>query len=276
MKLRRIISPRRPLSALARAGLLGLLLGGTGVSTCPLPAKGLPPAQSKEKSGKAASEPVLAAPLVPEKGKFRILLDGKQVGFEEFQISSEGSDAEVKEWTAHGVTEIRLADGNAVRVSGRLKLTPGGLPLRYEWSALGEKKASAAIEFHGSTAKIALQLEGARPYIQELTFPSPRVVILDNNLYHHYAVLARLYDWNAGGAQTFPVLIPQDMTPGSITVESLGRAKSDSGEPALSGAEGLELLRVRTADLEVDLYLDSAHRLVRLAVPASKVVILRE
>ncbi len=276
MKLRRIASPSRFLAALAPAGLLGLLLGGTGTPARPLPTKDLPPTQSKEKSKKAESVPAVAARLVPEKGRFRILLDGQQVGSEEFQISPEGSDAEAKEWAAHGATEIRLADGNAVRVSGRLKLTPGGLPLRYEWSAHGEKKASAAIEFQGSTAKIVLQLEGARPYIQELTFSSPRIIILDNNLYHHYAVLARLYDWNVGGAQTFPVLIPQDMTPGSITVESLGRVKLDGAEPALSGAEGLDLLRVRTADLEVNLYLDATHHLVRLAVPASKVVILRE
>jgi len=38
----------------------------------------------------------------------------------------------------------------------------------------------------------------------------------------------------------------------------------------------LETLRVRTADLEIYLYLDASHRLVRLAVPASKALVLRE
>jgi len=104
--------------------------------------------------------------------------------------------------------------------------------------------------------------------MQELTFGSPRVLILDNNLYHHYAVLARLYDWNTKGTQTFPVLIPQEMTPGSLTVESAGLQKVDGAS--------LETLRVRTADLEIYLYLDASHRLVRLAVPASKALVLRE
>ncbi len=329
MKPPRTVLPRHALLALAPAVVLTVLTGGT----C---------AQSKEQSKKGDAAPAAAARLVEEKGKFRILLDTQQVGSEEFQISPEGGNAAAKEWTAHGATEIHLPDGSTARITGRLKLAPDGTPLRYEWSVSGQKKASAVVEFQGGTAKIALQLEGAKPFIQELSFGSggepgrttPRVLILDNNLYHQYAVLARLYDWTARGPQTFPVLIPQDMTPGSITVESLGRvdgapvvgaqhaapvsserrrrepaeglappapsvAEGSAAEPrgpvpgfsrdvaplvgaqhaapvSLSGAEPLELLRVRTPDVEISLYLDSSHRLVRLAVPASKVVILRE
>jgi hypothetical protein len=115
---------------------------------------------------------------------------------------------------------------------------------------------------------MSLELEGAKPFVQDFTFGSPRVVILDNNLYHHYALLARLYDWNARGAQTFPVLIPQEMTPGMIAVEALGPQQVDGA--------ALELLRVRTADLEINLYFDASRRLVRLDVPTSKAVIVRE
>ena len=315
MKLPRTVLPSYALLAIAPAvGLarvgLAWLIAGTPLPARPGPAGPLPCAQSQEQSKKGATAPSAAARLVEEKGKFRILLDAQQVGSEEFQISPEGGDAAAKEWTVHGATEIHLADGGTARITGQLRLAADGTPLRYEWSVRGQKKASAVVEFQGGTAKIALQLEGAKPLIQELSFGSggepgrttPRVVILDNNLYHQYAVLARLYDWTARGPQTFPVLIPQDMTPGSITVESLGRVQPDGDKPApftLSGvegsvvkgpapsvaagsraegsaAEGLELLRVRTSDLEISLYLDSSHRLLRLAVPASKVVILRE
>ena len=37
-----------------------------------------------------------------------------------------------------------------------------------------------------------------------------------------YAVLARVYDWAKGGPQNFPVLIPQELTPGTISIESAG------------------------------------------------------
>ncbi|MCU1340929.1 MAG: hypothetical protein JWN92_352, partial [Candidatus Acidoferrum typicum] len=96
----------------------------------------------------------------------------------------------------------------------------------------------------------------------------PRIAVLDNNLYFQYAVLAQMYDWKAGGKQVFPVLIPQDMTPGSISVESIGPQQVDSAK--------YETLRVSSPDLEILLYLDAGHRLMRVDVPASKATIQRE
>ncbi len=222
---------------------------------------GLAPALAAGPQGKKpANSPAV---LAEDKGRFRILLDGQPVGSEEFEVARAGT-----EWTARGTTEVRAPGSAATKVTARLVLTPDGTPLHYEWSTQAQKKAAASVEFREGTAKSTLQMEGAQPFVHELSFGSPRVVILDNNLYHHYAILARLYDWNAKGAQTFPVLIPQEMTPGSISVESLG-AQTVEGTT-------LQLLRVRTADLEINLYFDAGHRLVRLSVPASKAVIVRE
>ena len=111
-------------------------------------------------------------------------------------------------------------------------------------------------------------MQGARPFEQDLTFNSPLIAVLDNNLYYQYAVLARVYDWNKRGTQTFPVLIPQDLTPGNISVEATGTASSEG--------KTYEGLRVTTADLEVLLLLDGNHRLMRLEVPAAKVVVARD
>jgi hypothetical protein len=91
---------------------------------------------------------------------------------------------------------------------------------------------------------------------------------LDNNLYHQYAVLAHIYDWSKRGAQTFPVLIPQDRTPGSIIVEATGALSAEG--------KSYEGLRVTTSDLEVMLYLDATHQMQRLEVPAAKVSVVRE
>jgi hypothetical protein len=112
-----------------------------------------------------------------------------------------------------------------------------------------------------------LHVQGTQPYTQTFTFQSPRVAILDNNLYDQYAILARLYDWQAKGAQTFSVLIPQELTPGSVTVESLG-SQDVNGKK-------LTELQVKTEDLEVDLFLDG-NRLVRIVSPSTNAEILRE
>lgn len=262
----------RLLNSLGAVALLVLLGSATGtcgelgrtISAWPSAGAEPPPAQGNAtQNKKTENAPPAAALLVEDKGKFRVLLDGQPVGTEEFEISPSG-----KEWLARGTTEIRIPSGPAVQVTARLNLLADGTPLRYEWSAQGQKKASATVEFQGGKAKMALRLEGAQPFLQELSFGSPRVVVLDNNVYHHYIILARLYDWNAKGAQTFPVLIPQDMTPGSITVESLG--------PQTVDGSSLELLRVHSPDLELNLYLDANHHLVRLTVPSAKAEIRRE
>ena len=56
------------------------------------------------------------------------------------------------------------------------------------------------------------------------------------------------------------------MTPGSVTVESLGQ-KDVSGKK-------LEELQVKTEDLELDLYLDG-QRLVRIVAPSANAEIVR-
>lgn len=206
----------------------------------------------------AAAAPAADSVFNSEKGKFRILVGGQQVGKEDFEISQNGGT-----WVAHGSSEIQLAQG-ASHISGTLSLRPDGTPVRYEWSTAGAKKAGAAIDFNGSVATIQLHLENTRPFTQQLTFASPRVVVLDNNLYHQYAILAHLYDWQKKGAQTLSVLVPQEMTPGTVTVESLGKSGGN-----------LEELRVKSDDLELDLFLDNM-KLARIVVPSANAEILRD
>src|SRR5712692_6119905 len=123
---------------------------------------------------------------------------------------------------AKGTAEIKPPDGAASKVSGSLTLQPDGAPISYDWNAQAEKTNGAHILFANGVASITLEMQGARPFQQDLTFNSPLIAVLDNNLYHQYAVLARVYDWSKRGVQTFPVIIPQELTPGSITVQSTG------------------------------------------------------
>jgi hypothetical protein len=196
-----------------------------------------------------------------EKGKFRIIVNGQEMGKEEFEINPSDSG-----WVAHGTSEVQTAQG-LTHIAGTLELRADGTPVRYQWSTQGEKKASADITFKGSTATIELHAEGARPFTQQFTFHSPQIAILDNNLYHQYVVLARLYDWNKKGAQILSVLVPQDMTPGNVTVESLGKQDLDGKK--------LDELRVKSEDLEIDLYLDG-QRLIRIVAPSTNAEIIRE
>jgi hypothetical protein len=212
-----------------------------------------------QKKGSATSPSV----FTQDKGKFTIQLNGKSVGHEEFELAPAGAG-----WLAHSTTDITPPDSAAARVTGSLTLQPDGAPISYEWTSQAEKTNGARILFANGVAKITLQMQGARPFEQDMSFGSPLIAVLDNNLYYQYAVLARLYDWSKGGTQNLPVLIPQELTPGTIAVESAGSQSA--------GGKNYDALRVATSDLEVLLYLDSSHRLMRLEVPSAKVAVIRD
>jgi hypothetical protein len=206
-----------------------------------------------------------AAPgvLLQDKGKFTIKLAGQTVGHEEFEIApAEGG------WLAKGSSDIKPPEGASSKVTGSLTMLANGSPISYEWTAQSEKNSGAHIVFANGVARITFEMQGARPFQQDLTFNSKLIAVLDNNLYYQYAVLARIYDWSKGGEQTFPVLIPQELTPGTVTVLSTGAATADG--------KTYEGLKVTSSDLEILLLLDANHRLIRLEVPAAKVSVIRE
>ena len=200
----------------------------------------------------------------PDKGKLVIQLNGETIGSEQFELTQTGNN-----WLAKGTTELKVPGTTAATsVSGTLMLQPDGAPISYEWTSRADKTNGAHVVFSNGTAKITLQMQGARPFEQDLSFNAPVIAVLDNNLYHQYALLAKLFDWSKRGTQTFPVLIPQDLTPGTISVEATGSTNLDG--------KSYEGLRVTTADLEVLLMLDSNHRLMRLEVPSAKVSVVRQ
>jgi len=241
-----VIRPRRPLAMrrILAASVFALFLS-IGVA------------------GSLASRPLSG--FTADKGTFKILVNGQQAGKEDFDIGPNGPGG--NDWVAHGTSEIAASDGDKTSVTGTLEFRADGTPVRYEWSTEGAKKAAATITFNGPVASIELRIPGARPFTQQLTFSSPLIVILDNNLYDQYAVLAHIYDWNAKGPQTFPVLVPQENTPGTITVDSLGSQDVDGKK--------LDELTVKTEDLEVDVYLDGP-RVVRIVAPTANAEIVRQ
>jgi hypothetical protein len=211
----------------------------------------------------ASQKKAVPGVLLQDKGKFTIKLAGQTVGHEEFEIApAEGG------WLAKGSSDIKPPEGASSKVTGSLTMLANGSPISYEWTAQSEKNSGAHIVFANGVARITFEMQGARPFQQDLTFNSRLIAVLDNNLYYQYAVLARIYDWSKGGEQTFPVLIPQELTPGTVTVLSTGAATADG--------KTYEGLKVTSSDLEILLLLDATHRLIRLEVPAAKVSVIRE
>lgn len=222
---------------------LGALLTGAGITAL---------------SG--AAQPALA----PDRGRFAILLHGSAVGAEEFSIFRlpEG-------WAARGQIVLNQPGRNPECDSADLTLALDGSPLRYHWEELsGSGARSLDVEFHGNAAGLTLHGPWAAPTVSSFAFSQGRIVLLDRNVYEDYIIITHLYDWKARGPQRFSYLIPQDQTSGTFTVQEMGPHPVDGA--------ALELLQVRNADVEADLYVDDSHRLVRLRVPSSGIEAVRE
>src|ERR1700677_1225692 len=169
-----------------KAVLFALVVGGIGLvllhETMKIP--GLARFNSYLAPSSVFAAPDKKAPLVADKGKFRIMVNGQAVGKEEFEIGPSGGD-----WSAHGNSEIQTPQG-ITKVNGTLTFHPDGSPAHYDWSTQGVKKASSTIAFKGTAASVELHMEGARPFAQDFTFNTPLIGVLDNNLYHQYKFLA--------------------------------------------------------------------------------------
>src|SRR5271168_4045837 len=125
-----------------------------------------------------ANQKTSAAPniFVADKGKFAIQVDGKTVAHEEFEIAPAGGG-----WTAKGTTELKVPGTTPSSVSGTLILQPDGTPSSYASVSQAEKTTDAHILFANGIAKVTLEMHGAHPYEQDMSFNTPLIAILDNN-----------------------------------------------------------------------------------------------
>jgi len=102
--------------------------------------------------------------------------------------------------------------GQFKQVSGSLTMRADGAPISYEWSAQTEKTNGAHILFANGVASITLQMQGARPFQQDLSFNTPLIAVLDNNSTIN-TPSSRASMTGQRWVQTFPVIIPQELTP---------------------------------------------------------------
>src|ERR1700722_11178152 len=102
--------------------------------------------------------PQSPAAFTPDKGKFRIMQQGAEVGTEEFDIAPSGTL-----WVAHGDAVIRVPGSGMTRSTGQVRLSSNGSAVRYDWTAQAEKKSSGTVIFDNGPGKSSITLEGKDP-----------------------------------------------------------------------------------------------------------------
>jgi len=206
---------------------------------------------------------VAATAAEAHKGRLRILFEGKPIGAEEYEITGTATEVE-----ARGT--VTMNAGVEMEQTTTLLLFADLTPRSYEWKQEKPRPSWLRLAFNGPRATIHFPRPDGQPDEQEFEFPQARVAVIDNNVFHHFLLLARHYDFAKGGAQKISVFVPQSVQPGEVTLELQGveTMKVDGAD------QPVRKLAITTADNQILLWVTEAGAFVRLLVPSAQVEIL--
>ena len=216
----------------------------------------------------SGAAPSIAAAL-NDQGTFAITFSGHPLGTEKFTIRSFPDKIEAE-------AEIELKTEQAgqtidLKTNPHLILNPQFEPQTYEVSRKGAQPFHLEVDFRTSPAKSRLRLATSKQD-NERDFSLPKdVVVLDDNVVHHYQLLVDRFALKPEKKQTFKAYIPQEALPGDLIVEEVG-----TEEVVVAGQK--ETLRhlIVGADLaQIDLWVDGQNRLQRVLIPAMQLEAVR-
>lgn len=199
-----------------------------------------------------------------EEGRLEIRRQGQAIGWEHYEIARTSTEIQVR-----GETHLTMGD-RKLEQSSRLLLSADFSPRRYDWEIKEPKEAWLRMEFEGSTGTIRYSAPDGEEEQQVFNFGTTRLALLDHNVFHHFLLLAKLYDFSAGEEQTIKVFVPQAVQPGEARVELLGVERMVvQGTP-----QPVRQLSISTSDNRVLLWLTESGEFVRLRVPLANVEVV--
>lgn len=189
-------------------------------------------------------------------GTLKVMAGGQVIGTERFDIEPAGEGFRMR-----AEARLKMPNGADANESTVMNLGKDLSLMSYTRLQKTPKKASAQVDFVSGHAKAHyITPEGATDYE---FYVEPTVVILDTNFFHHFALLIQRYDLVKGGLQHIHVLIPQEASPGMMTLEYNGKE------------EGHDKWTAKTDAVEMIIWSDGG-KLFKLSAPAAKVEIVRD
>jgi len=211
----------------------------------------------------------VAAGDLKDRGVFVLKVAGKSIGTETFDIIPQKDTIEVS-----AKIDLRVEqDGKKVefKTLPRLVLDNDLNAVSYEWSQKGAQSSDLKVDMRTSRVSARYRTVTGVEDVREFELP-PGVIVLDNNVIHHYQIAVYRYRRAGGGKQTFRAFIPQEALPGSLEIEDAGPDRTDAG-----GREQLlEHLTVTTDNARIDLWIDDKDRLQKIAIPAAQLEVVRK
>jgi hypothetical protein len=215
------------------------------------------------------SIPVKSAGLKPwsEDAVFHIFVDGKKIGQEKFTIK-----ASEKAVSGSSTVEFKTPGSNKhVRIETEETTDERFVPQRYMMKKdIDGKKGSLDGIFVPGQAHFSYPVEGR---VRESgLLVGERYSILDENVFHHFIFIARLFEFDSRDKkQSMEVIIPQELANGILRVAETGI------ESVVINGKKRELhhLTVDTGKAQLDLWVDNEKVLYKIAFPARQLEVIR-
>jgi hypothetical protein len=190
---------------------------------------------------------LFVAPIKPETGQFTIYVDGKKMGTEDYRIVPQRGG-----YLVEGRTVI-AAGVQSADLKSRMELDEALLPKTYEFESRGNV---VKLKVDVPLSELEYMSQGKKQS-DTIRFPKDGAII-DSNFFHHYALL--LYRLGAAqGSSTVSAFVPQALVLGQMTIRNLGNRTYE----------------MDTSEVKVKATMDMEGKLIRLEVPAAKVVVER-
>jgi hypothetical protein len=213
--------------------------------------------------------PSAAHPDLNDRGTFEIFAAGASLGTETFEIRARANQIE-----AHGDVHLQVVrDGKKIELhtNSSLLLDDQIDPLSYTWNQKGAQSSQLSIDFRTQPAAARYKTVNGQEDRRDFNLDKD-VVILDDNTNHHYQLAVARYDQARGGTQAFRAFIPQEATPGIITLKLVG--------PDTVTVDGAKLTLQRyllTAQLaQISLWVDNQGHLQMVTAPDAQYQAIRK
>jgi len=229
--------------------------------------------------------PVLAKDSKPEaakivdSGTFSIMVSGREVAKETFQMEqTSGVNVVTSELSAG------TGNGNALQ-KAVLEISPTGDLRRYTWQEINPSKSQVVVEPQDANFLIErVTVNSDSNSTKDFTHPlSRQTSILDDNFFSHLEVLAWRY--MAMGChptsegmtscdlkpQKIAILVPHQQQSMLVVMEYVGQQKLN----VAGKVEDYMQFKMRTEAGDWDMWMDSAHRLVRIVIPDENTEVVR-
>jgi hypothetical protein len=204
----------------------------------------------------------------PEEAQFKIFVDGKEIGQEDFSIAVSGDTI-----TSHSVVNFKNIGSKRQKVQMESQLNMDGYykPRTYQLRTNVDGQKGT---INGTFAKneATFEYRGSGNPRQRGMLLGDSFIVLDTNVFHHFIFVVRLFDFSVDKDQSIEVVIPQELDGGMLKISEVGIDRVSIG----GKKRDLHRLRADSGVLQIDLWVDDQQTLFKIAVPAKKIEVIRK